>query len=106
MDKAREALLLAKQTIDEWVEDEHGRVHVHKDVIRKAVEAALASLEAAPDWEKVVLGLSWIPLHVRHDVLRALRTAAPVPAAGVENTNEKIWKERAERLADELIKGE
>jgi hypothetical protein len=40
-----QSLAVAKQTIDEWVEDETGRVYVHKDVIRKAVEAAITNLQ-------------------------------------------------------------
>jgi hypothetical protein len=37
----RSCLEITMQTIDEWKEDADGRVHVHKDVIRRAVEAAI-----------------------------------------------------------------
>jgi hypothetical protein len=37
----REALTIAKQTVDEWTVDSTGRVYVHKDVIEKAINAGL-----------------------------------------------------------------
>lgn len=42
--KLREALQVAKETVDGWRVAEDGRVHVHKDVISKAIEAALDAL--------------------------------------------------------------
>jgi hypothetical protein len=35
------ALHVAESTIDGWVEDSEGYVKIHKDVIRKAVNAAM-----------------------------------------------------------------
>jgi|HubBroStandDraft_4_1064222.scaffolds.fasta_scaffold00050_46 hypothetical protein len=48
MDELRAALEVAQQTINEWVEDEHGRVHVHKDVIKHAVDAAALLAQPVP----------------------------------------------------------
>lgn len=39
--KLREALQVAKETVDGWKVHDDGRVYVHKDVISKAIEAAI-----------------------------------------------------------------
>jgi hypothetical protein len=45
MSELREALRVAKETVDGWTVDSDGRVHVHKDVISKAINAAWLSFE-------------------------------------------------------------
>ncbi len=44
-ERLRTALTVAKETVDGWQVDEHGLVHVHKDVITKAINAAIAALD-------------------------------------------------------------
>jgi hypothetical protein len=45
MSELREALRVAKETVDGWTVDSDGRVHVHKDVISKAINAAWLAVQ-------------------------------------------------------------
>jgi len=46
MEQLLNDLAIAKQTIDDWVEDGTGHCVIRKDVIRKAVNAAIISANA------------------------------------------------------------
>ncbi len=45
--KALQCLYLSRETVAGWVRDESGRVHIHPDVINKAINAAILELEGS-----------------------------------------------------------
>lgn len=51
IDLALQSALVAQQTIAEWSRDESGRVTVHPDVIKKAVDATVINLRRAASSE-------------------------------------------------------
>jgi|SRR6185437_2857101 len=51
--------------------------HTLKEV---ALAVGLAAQPIREEYNNVILGMSWIPLNIRHDVIRNLGIYAPVPA--------------------------
>lgn len=68
-----------------------------KDLIAfVAAESRQPVGEARPDWRASLLGMSWIPLHIRHEVIRnlenyeAAQPVAPSPAKGLKDAIEEF----------------